>query len=147
MHFIGIDPGVSGAMSILHPNGSVECIPFDKANYMNALAALPAGEAFCILEKVGAMPHQGVTSMFTFGQNFGWIEGILDCLGIPYQLVLPRGWKKTFSVTADKNSSITVAQRLFPRVDLRRTERSRKPDDNIAESLLMAMYGKRLYKE
>ena len=84
-----------------------------------------------------------VTSMFHFGENFGFIQGVLRAYGIPYELVRPQRWKKEFGITSDKNTSIAVAQRLFPNVDFRRTERYKKPDDGMAEAALMALYAKR----
>ena len=100
-------------------------------------------KAVCCLEHVSAMPGQGVTSMFTFGQNFGWIQGILQAFGISYELVRPQKWKKEFSITGDKNTSIAVCKRLFPDVSLYRSDRCRKEDDNTAEALLMAEYARR----
>lgn len=146
MYYIGIDPGAKGALSIISKDGTVDCIPYNKQAYLNALASLPVCETFCVIEKVGARPHQGVTSMFHFGEAYGWLQGVLECLGVPYQAVTPGNWKKSFGCTADKASSVQAAQRLFPRVDLRRTPRSFKNDDNIAESLLMAEYARRIYK-
>jgi crossover junction endodeoxyribonuclease RuvC len=89
------------------------------------------------------MPKQGVTSTFNFGENFGWIQGVLDAYGVPYELVRPQKWKKEFSVTADKNSSIAVCKRLFPDVSLKRNERCMKDDDNLAEAILLAEYARR----
>ena len=89
------------------------------------------------------MPKQGVTSTFNFGENFGWIQGVLDSFGVSYELVRPQKWKREFSVTADKNSSIAVCKRLFPNVSLKRTERCTKDDDGLAEALLMAEYARR----
>jgi len=89
------------------------------------------------------MPRQGVVSTFNFGSNFGWIQGVLDSFGVSYELVRPAKWKKEFSVTADKNSSIAVCKRLFPHVSLLRTENCRKDDDGLAEALLMAEYARR----
>lgn len=102
-----------------------------------------AVDAFVVVEHVNAMPGQGVTSCFSFGQNFGFILGLLTAFRIPYELVRPLKWKKEFSCTSDKNTSITVAQRLFPDVDLRRTPQCRKPHDGICEALLMAEYARR----
>ena len=90
------------------------------------------------------MPGQGVTSCFSFGQNFGFILGLLRALVIPFELVRPQKWKKEFSCTSDKNTSIEVAKRLFPGVDLRRTPKCQKPHDGICEALLMAEYARRL---
>jgi crossover junction endodeoxyribonuclease RuvC len=89
------------------------------------------------------MPRQGVTSTFSFGESFGWCQGILDAYGVSYELVRPLKWKREFSVTGDKNSSIAVCKRLFPDVSLKRTENCRKDDDNLAESLLLCEYARR----
>ena len=150
---IGIDPGKDGAMAILWPEyGSlredlVRVVPFDKECYRMNLDEVRRfkGEyrVKCVLEHVGAMPGQGSVSMFHFGESFGWLQGMLDAFGIPYELVRPQKWKKEFSCTSDKNTSIAVARRLFPGVDLRRTPKCRKPHDGIAEALLMASYAER----
>ena len=101
-------------------------------------------EPFCVVEHVNAMPGQGVTSCFSFGQNFGFILGLLTAFRIPYELVRPQKWKKEFGCTSDKNTSIEVAQRLFPDVDLRRTPKCQKPHDGKAEALLLAEHARRL---
>lgn len=142
MTYIGIDPGKSGALGILAPGG-IRLLKFDESAYIEALKPLGGAEAVCCLEHVGAMPGQGVTSTFHFGQNFGWIQGILQAFGIPFELVRPQKWKKEFSVTQDKNTSVTVCRRLFPEASLLPTPRCRKPDDNMAEALLMAEYARR----
>jgi crossover junction endodeoxyribonuclease RuvC len=131
-------------MAILWQTGDVEVIPFDKAGYTNAIArANETDECKCCLEHVSAMPRQGVTSTFSFGENFGWCQGILDAYGVSYELVRPLKWKREFSVTSDKNSSIAVCKRLFPDVSLKRTERCMKDDDNLAEATLLAEYARR----
>ena len=99
----------------------------------------------CVLEKVNAMPGQGVVSMFNFGQNYGFIQGVLKAHEIPYELVTPQKWKKEFSCTSDKNTSIEVCKRLFPNVSLKATDRCKKDHDGIAEALLIAEYGRRHY--
>jgi len=159
--YIGIDPGKDGAMAILGYRDTPILVPFDETEYANELRMLDPlrsvdvnaenlavhgmipGEAFCVVEHVSAMPGQGVTSCFSFGQNFGFILGLLRAFRISYQLVRPQKWKKEFSCTSDKNTSIEVAQRLFPNVDLKRTPRCTKPHDGICEALLMAEYARR----
>ncbi len=162
--FCGVDPGKDGALVVLeyHAHSVVPTfIPFDETAYADKLSQLsPAGrsvadreldelmhveapEPFCVVEHVNAMPGQGVTSCFSFGQNFGFILGLLTAFRIPYELVRPQRWKKEFGCTSDKNTSIAVAQRLFPGVDLRRTPKCTKPHDGISEALLLAEWGRR----
>ena len=141
--YIGIDPGKSGALAVLHPDGRVEIIPFDPVAYCMKLSELRLSETVCCVEKVGAMPGQGVVSMFNFGHNYGFIEGVLRATEIPYQLVPPQTWKKEFSLSSEKAKSIEVCQKLFPNVSLLATPRSRKPNDGMAEALLLAEYARR----
>lgn len=123
--------------------------PFDRDVYRDVLCnrIVSSGRGVrCCLEKVGAMPGQGVTSMFHFGENYGYIQGLLESNSIPYELVTPQKWKKEFEVTSDKNTSIEVCRRLFPNVNLKRTERCRKDDDGFAEATLLAEYCRRKLK-
>ena len=148
--FCGIDPGKDGSLAILGYRETPIIVPFSETEYANQLRRLSLvtrngidGSVFCVVEHVNAMPGQGVTSCFSFGQNFGFILGLLTAYCIPYELVRPQRWKKEFGCTSDKNTSIEVAQRMFPGVDLRRTEKCKKPHDGIAEAPLMASYAKR----
>lgn len=143
MIYIGIDPGKSGALAVIWDGGAVEVFGFSPENYKRTLSDLELEECRCCLERVGAMPKQGVNSMFHFGENYGFIQGLLTAYSIPYELVTPQKWKKEFQITGDKNSSIAVCKRLFPDVDIRRTDRCRKDDDGKAEALLMAEYARR----
>lgn len=141
--YVGIDPGKSGALAIIYPDGIVQTIAFDAVDYVEILHTLRDKAVMCCVEKVSAMPGQGVVSMFNFGHNFGFIEGVLQANCIPYQLVPPQTWKKEFSLSSDKVKSIEVCQKLFPNANLLATERSRKPSDGIAEAVLMAEYARR----
>ena len=144
MIYIGIDPGKKGALAQIDEGGIVGVAPWDPEQYRAVLGgAWLKNNCVACLEHVGAMPGQGVTSMFHFGENFGYIRGLLEAFEIPYELVRPQKWKKEFSITGEKNGSIEVCKRLFPGVDLRRAERCRKDDDNVAEALLMAEYARR----
>lgn len=146
MIYIGCDPGKSGALAIIGIKGDDEeahVISFDKSAYLEVFDELQGAITKCCLEHVSSMPGQGVTSMFNFGESFGWLQGVLDSFDVPYELVRPQKWKKEFSITGDKNSSIAVCKRLFPDVSLRRSDKCRKDDDNMAEALLMAEYARR----
>ena len=142
MIYIGCDPGKKGSLALLE-NGKVSIFPFDEDTYINVLGKVDPHAAVCCLEHVGAMPGQGVTSMFHFGENFGFIQGVLRAYRIPFELVRPQKWKKEFSITGDKNSSIAVCKRLFPEVNLLPTPRCKKEDDGMAEATLMALYAQR----
>ncbi len=153
---IGVDPGKDGAMAMLGYEAAPVVVPFDVEAYRKflQLVYLQSGgpyekdspvftKVFCVVEHVNAMPGQGVTSCFSFGENFGLIQGLLRAFCIPYELVRPQKWKREFSCTKDKNTSIEVAKRLFPGVSLKRTERCTKDHDGMAEALLMAEYARR----
>ena len=145
--YIGIDPGKSGALAVIEENGDIHVWPFNSVKYAEVLTHLSSvrDEIKCCVEKVGAMPGQGVVSMFNFGHNFGFIEGLLLGNWIPYQLVPPQTWKKEFSLSSDKTKSIEVCQKLFPHVSLLPTEKSRKPSDGMAEAILIAEYARRRF--
>ena len=145
MYFIGIDPGKSGALAVIDDEGYVwNTNTFDENDYVAVLNDMSSAvNVKVVLEHVGAMPGQGSVSMFNFGANFGFIKGLLAANNLPYELVRPQKWKRMFSCTSDKNTSVEVAHRLFPNVDLRRTTRCSKPHDGIAEALLMAEYCRR----
>lgn len=142
MTFIGVDPGKKGSLALLE-NGAVSIFPFDEDTYIEMLGKVAPHASICCLEHVGSMPGQGVTSMFHFGENFGFIQGVLRAYKIPFELVRPQKWKKEFSITGDKNSSIQVCKRLFPEVSLFRTSKCKKEDDGMAEFLLMVEFARR----
>lgn len=103
-----------------------------------------SGPARAYVEKVGAMPGQGVTSMFHFGKSAGYIEGVLKAKNIPFELVSPQKWKKKYELHSDKEQSIAKCKELFPDINLLRTPRCKKESDGMAEALLIANYGKSL---
>lgn len=145
MIYIGVDPGKNGGIAVIHNDGDIiHLYPYDEYRLVTILEIYAnIRNIKCVLEKVNAMPGQGVVSMFNFGQNFGFIQGVLKAYNIPFELVPPQKWKKEFSVTSDKNTSIEVAKRLFPQVNLKATERCKKDHDGMAEALLMAEYARR----
>lgn len=145
MVYIGIDPGAHGGVAIVDEDAdSVKVMPFSKEALFTLKEYIsPAYTAMCCLEKVGAMPKQGVVSTFNFGMNYGYIKGVLEAYEIPYQEIPPKRWKKEFGLDGTKAKSIEVCQRLCPEVNLLATERSRVPHDGMAEALLMAIYARR----
>lgn len=143
MIYAGIDPGKNGAYAIIDGE-EVQIFPWNNVEFISKFATL--NDVVVCVEKVGAMPKQGVTSTFNFGKSAGYIEGALEALGIAYQLVPPQKWKKEYSLRSDKKQSIAVCKRLFPAVSLRRTARCTTDDDGLAEALLMAEYARRHFK-
>ena len=130
MKIIGIDPGLSGAIAILE-NKKVLAL-FDipvmtegKKNKRQLNSALLVNllkqninnneEIAVVVEQVNAMPGQGVTSMFNFGQTFGAIKGICAALNLPIFFVRPSKWKKHFElINSSKDSSRTKAIEMYP---------------------------------
>lgn len=144
MVYIGIDPGKSGGYAVINTStNEVKTFPWDDTAFITAMRAVDPLDSVACVEKVGAMPGQGVTSMFNFGHSAGFIHGVLSALNIPYQLVPPQKWKKEFSLGSDKEQAIKACIHLFPNVNLLPTERCRKPADGMAEALLMAEFARR----
>ena len=155
MIIFGIDPGVSGAISILENkkvvevyemptmidgkknkkqvNGSqVTNIVKEKLNNNNNK------EIVVVVEQVNAMPGQGVTSMFNFGQSFGVIKGICSALSLPIYFVRPNKWKKHFNlIKTNKDASRTKVIQIYPEIS---SQLSRKKDSNKADAILIARY-------
>lgn len=144
MTYIGVDPGKSGAMAIIDGD-TVKVIPFDERAYIDALLDCDILKTVACIEYVHSMPHDKPSAAFKFGENYGWTQGLCAAYGIPYQLVSPQKWKNEYGATKDKKTSIAICKRLFPRVSLRRTERSRMDDDGVAEAILMAEYARRKF--
>ena len=148
MIYIGIDPGKNGGIACMKDGCvGIDTIPYNDERLLRKLQDMYRNSTSCVcyLEHVHAMPKQGVSSTFNFGMNFGFIQGVLKAYNIPYELVTPQKWKKEFSCTSDKNTSIEVCKRLFPNVNLKATDRCKKDHDGIAEALLIAEYGRRHY--
>ena len=158
---LGIDPGITGAIALVSLKKEVEGlwpVPRSKESFINLfelsclisnarLIAKSKGESvIAYLEKVNAMPGQGVCSMFTFGRAFGAIEGILSAQDVPYVYVTPRRWSKAFhegiSGCDPKEKSAIAVSRIFPNADLRATPRCKTPHKGIIDALLIAEYGR-----
>ena len=97
-----------------------------------------------IIEQVSAMPGQGVTSMFNFGQSFGILKGICSAMQIPVYFVRPAKWKKYFNlINSQKDASRTRAIEIFPYFS---SQLSKKKDSNKADAILIASFYYETYK-
>ena len=149
MIWIGVDPGAKGGYCQIRTYGNGEvgvmAFPWDNDEFVDFMRDVPTDfePVRCVVEKVGAMPGNGSVSMFNFGRSYGFILGVLAAFNIPFQTVAPREWKKEFGLNSDKAKSIEVCHRLFPELDLRRTERCRTDSDGKAESALLAEWCRR----
>ena len=145
--FIGIDPGKSGGIAYIDTQDNISgTMPYSDTALIDLCRDASHDwnkEVVCCLEKVGAMPGQGVVSMFSFGQSVGYIKGVLESFRIPYQEITPQKWKREFGLTSDKAKSAEVCRKLFPDVSLLASPRCKKPHDGMAEALLMAEYARR----
>lgn len=150
--YIGIDPGMSGAMALMSIKGTIEVWDFEQGECLQRLKDLGQGRAAgefevkAVLEKAHSMPKQGVSTTFKFGTNYGTWIGRLEACGIPFDLITPAKWKKemfdSMVRSADlKAMSLDRARRLFPQMANRLT---RKMDHNRAEALLLAEYCRRI---
>lgn len=142
MIYIGVDPGKSGGIAWIQ-DGRKSTVAYSDEALLNLCRQAGGEECICCLEKVSAMPKQGVTSMFNFGVSFGFIKGVLTAFEMPYQEIPPQKWKKEYSLNSDKQNSIAVCKKLFPDVNLKRTDKCRVDHDGMAEALLMAEYARR----
>ena len=153
MIIIGIDPGVSGGISILENKKVIEVFDMPtmidgKKNKKQVNGAQVSNiikeklnsenEIIVVVEHVNAMPGQGVTSMFNFGQSFGVIKGICSALSIPIYFVRPIKWKKHFNlIKTNKDASRTKVIEIYPKIS---DKLSRKKDSNKADAILIARY-------
>jgi len=144
---IGVDVGIAGAVAFLNDDDSfIRVIDMPvmagtgKRQQVNAAELArevkhEGGTAY--VERVSAMPKQGVSSMFSFGTSYGIVLGVLAALQIPVVLVTPQSWKKRAGLAGkEKDCARTLAQQLYPQAAL-----GRKKDIGRADSLLIALYG------
>ena len=161
MLIIGIDPGISGAICFFK-NGEVKEI-LDMPNMADGkknkkqingpqvyneiskrIANIPKNEIVVVIEQVSAMPGQGVTSMFNFGQSFGVLKGICSAMQLSMHFVRPARWKKYFSlIKTEKDASRTKVIELFPYIS---SQLSRKKDSNKADAILIASFYNNTYQ-
>ena len=153
MIIIGVDPGISGAISVVENKKILEVYDTPtmiegKKNKRQINGAQVSNiikerlnsnkEVVVVVEHVNAMPGQGVTSMFNFGQSFGVIKGVCAALNLPIYFVRPAKWKKHFNlIKTNKDASRTKVIEAYPEIS---NKLHRKKDSNRADAILIARY-------
>jgi crossover junction endodeoxyribonuclease RuvC len=152
MIFIGIDPGLDGAIAFFNIDyagfsvtdmPTVEVLRSGKkkrevnAQMLSSVISSIGPDAVAVMERVNAMPGQGVTSVFSFGRSSGIVEGVLAGLQIPLTIVTPQAWQKAASVRGGKDGARQRATELFPAYA---GLFARKKDDGRADAACMAWY-------
>ena len=153
MKIIGIDPGLSGAIAILEDKKVFSIIDMpvmaegkknkrqlNSAQLVNIIKenVKKEDETVVVVEQVNAMPGQGVTSMFNFGQTFGAIKGVCAALNLPIFFVRPSKWKKYFElINSSKDSSRTKVIEMYPSLS---NKLSKKKDVNKSDAILIARF-------
>ena len=161
MMIIGIDPGVSGSICFFKDGQIIDVIEMPtmnegKKNKKQVNDSQIYNEIFkridrdvttntrVVIEHVTAMPGQGVTSMFNFGQSFGILKGICSAMQLPMYFVRPAKWKKYFNlINSEKDASRTRAIEIFPNFS---SQLSKKKDSNKADAILIASFYYETYK-
>ena len=155
MKILGIDPGLSGAIAILEnkkvislfdmpvmAEGKKNKKQLNSAQLVNIIKdnTVEKDEVAVVVEQVNAMPGQGVTSMFNFGQTFGAIKGVCAALKLPIFFVRPSKWKKYFElINSSKDSSRTKAIEMYPSLS---SQLAKKKDVNKSDAILIARFFK-----
>lgn len=140
---LGVDPGLSGAIAFLFREAqrvTVEDVPavdkrIDAANLAARIVQMKPDLA--VIEDVGAMPGQGLSSTFRFGVAAGCVYGVIASLSVPIILVTPGKWKRHFRLSADKEEARALALRRFPDAC---KSLARKKDHGRAEAALIALW-------
>ena len=161
MLIIGIDPGISGSICFFENGKIIDVVEMPtmtegKKNkrqvngaqvYNEILKRINKSEKHSVrvvIEQVSAMPGQGVTSMFNFGQSFGILKGICSAMQLPLYFVRPAKWKKYFGlINSEKDASRTKAIEMFPYFS---SNLSKKKDSNKADAILIASFYYETYK-
>ena len=161
MLIIGIDPGISGSICFFEDGKILDVVEMPtmtegKKNKKQVngsqiyneiekrIHKIEKQDIRVIIEHVSAMPGQGVTSMFNFGQSFGILKGICSAMQIPMYFVRPAKWKKYFNlINAEKDASRTRAIEIFPYFS---SQLSKKKDSNKADAILIASFYYETYK-
>ena len=162
MLIISIDPGISGAICFFEDGKVKEIIDMPtmaegKKNKKQVngtqiyneislrINKIQKKEIIVVIEQVSAMPGQGVTSMFNFGQSFGVLKGICSAMQLSMYFVRPAKWKKYFGlIKTEKDASRTKAIEIFPYIS---SQLSRKKDSNKADAILIASFFYNTYKK
>ena len=161
MLIIGIDPGISGSICFLKDGKILDVIEMptmtegkknkrqvNGSQIYNEISQrinkIQNQDIRIIIEQVSAMPGQGVTSMFNFGQSFGILKGICSAMQLPMYFVRPAKWKKYFGLlNSEKDASRTKAIEIFPYFS---SQLSKKKDSNKADAILIANFYYETYK-
>jgi crossover junction endodeoxyribonuclease RuvC len=161
MFIIGIDPGISGSICFFQDGKIIDVVEMPtmtegKKNkkqvngsqifneISDRIKKLDKKDIKVIIEQVSAMPGQGVTSMFNFGQSFGILKGICSAMQLPMYFVRPAKWKKYFNlINSEKDASRTKAIEIFPYFS---SHLSKKKDSNKADAILIASFYYETYK-
>ena len=161
MLIIGIDPGISGSICFFENGKIIDVVEMPtmtegKKNkrqvngaqvYNEILKRINKSEKHnvrVVIEQVSAMPGQGVTSMFNFGQSFGILKGICSAMQLPLYFIRPAKWKKYFGlINSEKDASRTKAIEMFPNYS---SNLSKKKDCNKADAILIASFYYETYK-
>ena len=161
MLIIGIDPGISGSIcffqdGVIHDVIEMPTMIEGKKNKKQVngsqifneikerVKKIDYKDIKVVIEQVSAMPGQGVTSMFNFGQSFGILKGICSSMQLPMYFVRPAKWKKYFNlINSQKDASRTKAIQIFPYFS---SQLSRKKDSNKADAILIASFFYETYK-
>ena len=161
MLIIGIDPGISGSICFFQDGKILDVIEMPimtegKKNkkqvngsqvyneILKKIGKIERHNVRVVIEKVSAMPGQGVTSMFNFGQSFGILKGICSAMQLPLYYVRPAKWKKYFGlINSEKDASRTRAIEMFPNFS---SQLSKKKDSNKADAILIASFYHETYK-
>ncbi len=161
MLIIGIDPGITGSICFFEDGKVIEVLDMPnmaegKKNKRQVNGAQIYNEIFnriknynkknikVIIENVSAMPGQGVTSMFNFGQSFGVLKGICSAMQLSMHFVRPAKWKKYFNlINTEKDASRTKVIEIFPYIS---QQLSRKKDSNKADAILIASFFYETYR-
>ena len=161
MLIIGIDPGISGSICFFEDGKILDVLEMptmtdgkknkkqvNGAQIYNEISTKIRGiekqNLRVIIEQVSAMPGQGVTSMFNFGQSFGILKGICSAMQLPMYFIRPAKWKKYFGlIKSEKDASRTKAIEMFPYFSSRL---SKKKDSNKADAILIASFYYETYR-